>query len=225
MKKIIALILALTLALTLAACNKSGNNPTGDNSTPGTSSTPGTTSKPSDNASKPVLVEPEIMNTETKARIDNRIANLNGRYGIDIENSIDKIYDQYWKYINEKFNKTIILVGVDLGTSSTFTSKDNLTGISDKAMNDVNKLLKEKGEQELDIKNPEQNIAALWIAASLYFDPNYKGDGEKFRDITMAFGLARADSRANDAERNASELWSVYASLFSKDGLFDLIQD
>jgi len=222
MKKIIALILALTLALTLAACNKSGDNPTGDNSTPGTSSTPGTTSKPSDtwadyyvaDPSVKVFDEPETQNTEEQAKLEKSIDDKDEVFNIDIKNTIDEVYNKYEKYLNVNITKSAMMVAMSTATSAPFCSKENnITGISPNALQKVNDFLKSKGEEQLDAKNPKQNIAALWIAASLYFDPNYNSEYPYYY-IAMPFGLARANTEQGNAEWNANNFWPIYVSLF-----------
>jgi len=224
MKKIIALILALTLALTLAACNKSGDNPTGDNSTPGTSSTPGTTIKPSDtwadyyvaDPSVKVFDEPEKKNEERNTLLDSDLAATDIHLGIDTKKIIDETYKKYGKYLNVNITKSAMYVGIVTGVNSSFfQSKGNITGISDTALNKVNDFLKEKGEQQLDVKNPEHSITAMWLAVSFYFDPEYVGDGLPGRTMAMPFGLARSNQNNAEAEHNAEAYWSIYASLFN----------
>jgi len=76
------------------------------------------------------------------------------------------------KYLNVNITKNAIRVGiVTSATSSAYNPQDNITGISNAALQKANDFLTSKGETSLDVKNPKQNIAAIWIAASLFYEP------------------------------------------------------
>lgn len=109
--------------------------------------------------------------------------------------------------MNVNITKNAIKIAVAYGgrTSPYYKpGKVNLTGISPNALKDGNDFLASKGETALDEKSPEQNIAALWLAASLYYDPSIDNAYPAY-DIAMPFGLARADSSSGSAEEQ--QIW------------------
>jgi len=65
-----------------------------------------------------------------------------------------------------------IRIGIATSPSSAYTARDNITGISNRAHRVVNDFLTSKGKEPLDPKDPAQNIAALWLDASLLYDPD-----------------------------------------------------
>lgn len=234
-----AILAALALSLLLTACGKSGDTtPTGDNTTPGvidtqtpntrldnateSDNTSGTAdSTPSGTSEMPEEIEESKYKMPPydeawKAEIDEHIAAFNNASGIDIENILDKVYEKYRKYLNVNMTKDVIRIGIVTGTGSSYYKSfgGNETGISPDAMKKVNDFLAANGEGELDSGISEQNIAALWIAASLYYDPDFVGE-DICDDIARPFGLARANPSIQDnAEILASSFWSSYVSLF-----------
>ena len=221
--RIIAVLLtaALTLSLLLAACNKGSDNPTGDNSTPGTSSAPsgGDTTKPDTwtdyyvaDPKEKVFDEPETPNTEKKAELDDNMAVVNSWLKIDVDEAINRVYEKYGEYLNVNITKNVIRVICVIDTGK----EENYLGISDTAMNKVNDFLKNKGKEPLDIKNPEQNIAAMWIAISLYFDPDYTGEHSNLPYYYLAwpYSLVRIDGSRRTSTEYANDFWSIYVTLF-----------
>ena len=209
-KRTIAIILAkvLLLSLMLTACGKSGDNPTGDNSTPGTSSTPGGTSDGS-NTPKPTETPKYKMppyDKEYKAFLDNNIASIGEidgqRLDIDLDNTLDKIYEKYSQYLNVNISKDAVKIMIGNRTLSTYVhgmgkmAVLNITGISPDTITKANDFLVSKGEKPLGITDPdslkthnemlagirmepvsailtpEENITAFWLAASLFYDPD-----------------------------------------------------
>jgi hypothetical protein len=197
-----------------------GENNTPDTSTPtGTlseSNTPDTSTLPQ----TPKYTMPPYDETK-KAELNEYIVEFSKIAGVDIENAINEIYEKYSSFINVNISKDAIRVGTITGTGSSYYNAKggNLTGVSPAALEKVNGFLTDNGEKPLDSSNPEQNITALWLAVSLYYDPDYVHENETYKndpcnDIAMAFGLARANSSAGDAEHIRDEFWSVYVSLF-----------
>lgn len=241
---LLAAVLALSLLLT--ACNSGGDTtPTGGNTTSGSQTTPDATDPSTDAATEPdnTPSEAESSSPDTneapteiqepkynmppydeaqKAELDEYITHFNSVGGIDIENVINEVYEKYGEYINVNITKDAIRVGIITGDYSAYYKSDgsNLTGISPNALKKVNDFLADNGEEELDSEVPEQNIAVLWLAASLYYDPDYVHESDTYKDdpcndIAMAFGLARADSsREGDAELKRDAFWSAYVNLF-----------
>lgn len=219
---ILTLALCMVFALLLTACGKSGGTPVGDDSTPGASAPTGTTdeSNTPDTSEMPTKLEkpPKLDipygDEEWKAQIDNHIDLFNERAGIDVESVIDDAYKNYGQYMNEKINEDAIRVGIAGSAGSMYMSKSNVTGISSDALKKVNDFLASEDRKPLDITNPEQNLTAFLLAASLFYDPDIT-NGQPAYDIAMAFGNARADSsRPGHAESEADSYWSSYVSLF-----------
>ena len=180
----------------------------------------------------PAFIWPTSVNVETKQRHDEKIFTMNERYGIDIDSVLSDIEREYGQYLNNNICKDAVRVALVYYTVSVYSIRygsGNLAGVSDDALIYVNDFLRSQDEQPLKLTTTDHydSIAALWLAASLYYDPNNRDIGygeERFDDIAIAFGLAWADSVEGDAERCADSLWSGYAQLFSDEGLFDLIE-
>ena len=180
----------------------------------------------------PAFIWPTSVNAETKQRHDEKIFTMNERYGTDIDSVLSDVEREYGQYLNNNICKDAVRVALVYYTVSVYSityGSGNLAGVSDDALTYVNDFLRSQDEQPLKLTTTDHydSIAALWLAASLYYDPKNEDLGygeERFDDIAIAFGLAWADSVEGDAERCADSLWSGYAQLFSDEGLFDLIE-
>jgi len=131
-----------------------------------------------------------------KATLDESIEGFGQRAGIDVDAVIYEVYDEYSELLNVNIGDVSIRVAVSVSASSSFRTDDNVTGISAYAFEHVNSFLNSKGKDSLEINNPKHNIAALWLAASLFYDPNYDGEfsNEPYFDVAVAFGYARSNS-------------------------------
>lgn len=186
-------------------------NPT---ETPVVSETPGVTDPSSKPTETPKYVMP-AYDKEKKAELDESIAHYSNVAGIDIESTIEDVHKKYGQFINVNMTEDTIRVGIITGANSSYYGSKgaNLTGISPDAVSKVNDFLSSQGEEPLDPKDPAQNIAALWLAVSLYYDPDYS-TSYPCDDIARPFGLARADSKPDDAERNSNRFWTIYVNLY-----------
>jgi hypothetical protein len=99
-------------------------------------------------------------------------------------------------------------------TARYFDAKTNISGISPEALKKVNDYLISQGKKPLDPKDPTQNIAAFWIAASLYYDSNVENPNFPYWDVATAVGTA---SNPSDNVGMAGTVWGVYAALFDFD--------
>jgi len=209
-KRTIALLLAavLMLSLMLTACKKSGDNPTGDNSTPGTSSTPGasgngdstpTTSGTNTPAKKNFAwLEPGKYDTEKKVYVDEQIAYIGGDE-VDIDKLILEAFTEYNEYINENITLESVRTAIVVSRVTTeHKGNKNLTKMPQSSLTKVNDYLKSNGAEPLDSTNYKQDIAALAIAASLSFVSNWDNAGSALYDITMAFCYAYSGTNEPD---------------------------
>jgi len=183
-KRMIAIILTAVLALSLmlTACNKGGDNPTGDNSTPGTSSTPEGTGTPG-GSSTPDTSAPQATpkykmpsyDKEHKTFIDNEIARLGGIAKIDIENVLDKAYEKYGQYLNVNISKDAVKAGIINRDMSPYVHgkapEINITGISPNAVAKVNDFLVNNGKEPIGITDPALLKAHNELLAGMHMEP------------------------------------------------------
>jgi len=157
---------------------------------------------------------PEWGDDHMNEAINNNLNYLGDVAGISIDDAIESAYQKYGSYLNDNITKDAIRVGMAITAGTPFYDKNgNISGISSNALKDVNDLLASNDEAALDKNDPEQSIAALWLAASLYYDTDMY-NGIPGYDIALPFGLARADSSPGSAENEADTFLSVYRSLF-----------
>ena len=205
MKKTILAILAAAIALSLmlTACSKGGET-SGDNSTGGTSSTAGTTSgnadstTPNNKDGKPVypnmptdysfleIFEPLDNSQEGKDMINAVNEALSRVIKIEVAPVIDGAIQKYGKYFLDYIPAHALMPAVCWIGGEKVQSENNVTGITDNALAKANKFLKENGIEELDGTDPEQNIAALAVAAMLLFEKDASGGPNCVYDLANA---------------------------------------
>ena len=206
-KKVMAAILAVVLifCFMLTACNKGGETPNGDNSTPGTvMETPnGEDTTPSTSGNAPAKkdfawLDPSKYDTAKKAEVDDLIKYYGGDE-VDIDKLIPEAFAEYSEFINENITfESVRTAIVASRVPMTYRSNKNLTKLPETSLKKVNDYLKSNGAEPLDSANYKQDIAALAIAASLFYETNWDNAGNALYDITMAFG--RAYSGANEPD-------------------------
>ena len=204
MKKLFAIILALSLALSLTACNKSGDTPTGDNSTPGTSdtSTPeatsgGDTTTPGNNngaGKAPTWADPSKYDKGIKADTDERISEIGKWSGIDVDNALIEAVEEYGQFFNENITPEALRAALTMNTTLLSERAGNISGISNYSLEKVNIFLASKGKNALDVKNPKESIAALGIAATIFYQPNFADRGSTLKDLAAAFSCGFSDT-------------------------------
>jgi hypothetical protein len=216
--------------------------------TPSESNTPDT-STPTET---PRYNLPPYDETE-KAVLDRFIADFGQAVSIDVNNTLDEIQNKYGQYLNVNISKDSVLTGIrNRGLSSYYHGKSDLvnpTGISPDAIVKVNEFLVSKGEEPLGISAPDllaahnemlngmhvesvpailttkENIAAFWLAASLFYDPDVPmADIALCYDIAMAFALSTTDPSKIDEKSFQDAVWIIrsdYMQLYGGNNAID----
>jgi len=238
-RSIAAVLLILALALSLTAC-KNDDTPTDDITPSDVEYSPGVSSSaiPSDDSDTeddPVIETPAVntprptnmgpapgasvyeaegVDDQMNEGVNNNLNYYSDIAGISIDGAIESAYQKYGSYLNDNITKDAIRVGMAIAAGAPFYDENgNISGISSNALKDVNDFLSSNNGAALDKTDPEQSIAALWLAASLYYDIDMY-NGIPGYDIAFPFGLARADTSPGSAENEADTFLSVYRSLF-----------
>lgn len=176
-------------------------------------------SKPKPTYDKPVVLlpDPESISEEEVAKREEDLAMFNQLGGISVEDAIDEAYEKYGRYLNENISKHCVRIGITTYLSWNDPKSDNLCVISPAASKIVNELLKDNGEDTLNISDPKQNIAILWLAASLYYDPDFvdqwapEEESVRRADIGRAFALVKYP---DDLDTYRYIFCSSYGNLF-----------
>ncbi len=176
---------------------------------------------------KPAFVEPALKK-EQKADMAQMAAGLKEYLGVDIEAALNQTQQKYGAYLNPNITRNLItyaLYSAGTGQSTYHNKNNNLSAISPDALADVNAFLAEKGEPPLDASTGEGNIAALWLAASIYYDPSVSyGWIFPYWDLVLPFGLAQGDPEDPQGQSGAvgiaNTLWNDYINV-----LLDLLGD
>ena len=197
-KRAIALLLAAVLALSLmlTACNKGGDNPTGDNATPGTSSSPEGTASGGDatpgntNTTPKTWLDPSKYDTEKKTRIDEISANAQtkaDKIDVDINSAIEGAFAEYGEYFDGRITCEAVRTAIALRLEGEQLEKSNISRIKNEPFNQASDFIVGKGKQALDITDPVQNIAAFAIATTLQFVTNFENWNDPVTDLGVSF--------------------------------------
>ena len=119
-----------------------------------------------------LLPDPSSLDNEYEAALLASIAEKSESIGIDIDDAIDEAYNKYGHYLNENISNNCVRLAIITYNSWNDISRSNLGGLTPEAIQKVNDFLEANGEEPLNPTDPKQNIAALWLAASLYYDPS-----------------------------------------------------
>ena len=178
-----------------------------------------------------------------KADIDTTIVSLGERAGVDIDNALNIIHENYGKYLDVNISKDAIRVGIVMSVRSSYSHgkapEINITGISPDTITKTNEFLVSMGEEPLGISDPdllaahnemlrgigaepvpailtpEENITAFWLATSLFYNPNIESTLGICADIALPFGAAWANPTIPDDAKNlASYFLSRYIGLY-----------
>ena len=203
MKKLTSILLALALALLLAACGTT-QNPPEQPADPGVS----TSATAAPTTSKPPTREPEY-DMETKKSLDEYINAISKLYEVDIDAVIKEAFAEYGQFFNEYITIDALRAAFMLNWAP---SKYSIFVINDDSFTMANDFLKSKGQKPLDLMEDKENTfhkkcaAAVGIAASLYYDPNY--------DTEFRFNLANAFSQAMSMSPGINNKISDFASWY-----------
>ena len=206
MKKILAFILVLVLALSLVACGKGGETPNGNSPTPGTvTETPngGDVATP-EKKNPPTWADSSRYDMKMKAHIDEGIAFQFGSE-IDVDKLISEVIVEYGEFIDERITPEAIRMATILGREDAVEKQNykSVTGLPGSSLKKANDFLQSKGKEPIgsiewaDLSNPDEqtaknSIAALAIAASLFYETNRGGYGDLLWDLGKAFDDAYA---------------------------------
>jgi hypothetical protein len=207
--KLTAALLAvlLSIAMLLTAC-KGSDTPSGNESTGGSTATPTTSetatpevtesattpeaSETPTTGNAPTWADPSTYDTEKKPFVDEWIEKANGKISIDIDCVITQAFEKYGEYFNENITPESVRTAVAMIIAATpkLTTAENISALPTNSVQKANDFLAEKGKAKLDITDPTQNIAALAIAASLFYEPNVGNLNMPVMDLAVAFGSA-----------------------------------
>lgn len=164
---------------------------------------------------RPTLGE---YNRAIKAHYEKTYAYLNKKMGMDIEKSIKEAHEKYGEFYHEIITEDVVRVGILTASESSYIDpQNNPIGISPAAAEKANDFLKDKGMEPLKISDPTQGIAALWLAMSLFYDPNVAAEEpmSPYWDIARSFALAVHDPSDPDNLSDYTFLfWNNFAHLF-----------
>jgi|GEM_PF-5628535 len=186
MKKIFSvLLLVWAAALLLTACKSNPESPASSGHSEGAGSAESASS-----AAEPLnppgkLVFPNVpdynkffkITEESEKSVQSTGRNqktLSEMTGLDIPAVVDSVIEKYGKYFLDYIPDYILKIAIAprMGLPGLKQEEGNVSGITDDAAAKANEFLGNNGIEPLDIKDPEQNIAAFAIAAMLLHEKN-----------------------------------------------------
>ena len=209
--------LLLAAALTSCSCSRQPVQSTPSSSTGSVASNQSEVSSPAEStASTPgKITYPNVPDyneifvkepdQETDAHIASEHETLSRKTGVDVPVAVDGAIEKYGKYFRPNIPAYVLKLAVRPAAHIIATQYEyNVCGITDEALLKANEFLETNGQEPMDIKDPEQNIAAFAIAAMLFYKEDAEGQGYPHITYDLAYAFASAlFNSENPAERGA----------------------